>query len=79
MGGSYACPSQHFSSCVDIKIIANPADKAIYSSNPVVPIPYLIIRKHSYVHGILIHKVIFIIVYLTHINIKRMHQSTVLS
>jgi hypothetical protein len=39
MGGSYACPSQHFRSCVDIKIIANPADKAIYSSNPVVPIP----------------------------------------
>lgn len=39
MGGNYACPEQHFRSCVDIKIIANPADKAIYASNPVVHVP----------------------------------------
>lgn len=36
--GRYACPTQSFKSCADIKITKNPSDNAVYRPNPVAPV-----------------------------------------
>lgn len=36
--GRYACPTQSFRSCADIKITKNPSDNAVYKPNPVAPV-----------------------------------------
>lgn len=36
--GRFACPTQGFRSCADIKITKNPSDNAVYKPNPVKPV-----------------------------------------